>query len=658
MLGVLLDPVGFVADVLTLANAFGFDTPAQRQQAQKILDSIHEVNIAIEELQGHVTRTAGEIKEMIIDSTVVEVQSRLHDVKSFTSFELVLLIKLLFCIRRCAPNVVFAIIVKYEVDGTIATLGFAGMSSDAIEVLVRRIEDFFRSLKEVKEPKTAYITTRIRGKYESTVENRCNAALAVIATAICSLSRSVKISSSAECRFSPKGDKTLVLLEPKQRRFHHTECDKRARAFLIGDTRSGKSTLGNALLKQDVFQTSIGITGTVRIDEGERVEIIEKDVWVTEVYDTPGLNDMNNLDAFYLTSIEDKIRILQRASALIMTVRVDGGITNSMFSSLDSYRKLFGDTAGSMVIVVLTINNAADKTELEKIKKRNWPTVSRLDRGLKIDSVFCVSLFDVRLDKTKTTGTHSHLVVEQIAEKCRSMPMTLIESIKRQFFDLREALRQKSQNVDKHMDKVVNDGWQAYDQLTMQFEASPFVKMTSNKVRGFVMKKANLSAKVLAVSTAGIVNVMRKTVVTLYFSDEKVREIWQTFYKNNKAESSSSDLMQKFGDVIFEANLGVLVRDDGISHVGTLRVTSFSVKVFDPANLVLEQLVDHMHKITEASGQKFAPDVTQDLFEVVLPVAVKRDRRPRRDSWRASEPRAPNVAKVLNLRKADGGKKK
>ncbi|CAN8064709.1 unnamed protein product [Agarophyton chilense] len=131
---------------------------------------------------------------------------------------------------------------------------------------------------------------------------------------------------------------------------------------MVGNTRCGKSKVGNALLEREgVFEVSKGVTGTMQLKDGHRTDVVNHESWCTDVYNTPGLNDKDGLDVWYEAAIEDHIKILQQKSSLIMTVNVDGGISRATFDSLDMYKKMFGEDMASMLILVPTVNEPASE---------------------------------------------------------------------------------------------------------------------------------------------------------------------------------------------------------------------------------------------------------------------------------------------------------
>ena len=622
-MSVLLDPLGFVADSIAIANALGFYTSAQQEQTNRLLKELSDVSHQVQVLNEQSVAQCEQITCKITTAAVVEVRSRLQNITAIPSQQLELLIRLLFSIKECANNVIFAIIVKYRYGRTAATLGFAGSSSDAIEELVKKVNMFCRSISAVKQDMTAYVTVRIRGKYTSQLENICSATLTAIATEVCNLSSKVELANVRECQLQPLGTKTVVLLQPGQHEEERGEYDRLRRVFLVGDTRSGKSSLGNALLQQELFAVSKGMTGTMQIARGESAENINDELWVTEIYDTPGLNDKDGLDVLYQAAIEDHITILQRASALVMTVSVDAGMTQSAFKSVAAYKTLFGDSIGSMLIVVLTVNETADAEELRDHLELNWPTVSGIDNRIMKKNVFCVSLFDLR----GRTRSASHGVVNDIRLTCRAMPMKVIEAIEERFRQLQESMLKGSADVEKEVESIMNDGWQRYEYLSEQYEASAYAKLTggcnsSGFVDGFVMKRTSTGKKVLAWTSLGMINTIRKDAIHIRPQGKTAERAWHKFVeKYGCGDLHRCDLMWLFGNLLDDWGLGVIVSDRRTTFVGTLRVKRYDVRVFDPVNRTHEELrhllQTYLSQFQQEQEEELRPELIADMMRPI-----------------------------------------
>lgn len=614
----LLDPISFISDTIAIANALGYYTPAQKQQAEDLQDAIEGARDAIIKLEQGIAQNSKHIKNFIVTAAVIEIRSRLQDVK-INGEALELLIKLLFCIKEIEANIVFAIVVRYKHVSTIATLGIAATSVDSIEELVRKFASFIRKIGLVRQPKTAFVNVRIRGKYGSAVENFATALVTAIATQVCKTPPTLRLASVVDCNLEPQGEVTYSLLQPAEVTVKTYVHDHFRRVFLVGDTRTGKSTLGNALTTEGQFRTSKGMTGTMRIEGGKRVESISHERWVTEFFDTPGLNDKDGLDVMYQTAIEDQIRIYQRASTLILTIAVSDGITDAASKGLEQYKNLFGADIIDSLIVVLTLVESANAQTLASYKELNWPTVNGLDENIKKRNVFCVSLHDLRIKD----GSASHKIAEDIAYACRGMRLKLISALKTRYLNLKELMGNEGRKRAAAIQDLVSGGWLQYDKLTEQFESSPFMSLDYRMLwEGFVMKDTDAAKRFTAIATLGVVNKIRKTAIHVEARGERAKQAWQKFLKKNNG-SSNSDLMRKFGENLFDSNLGVLVSNDGFTRCGTLKIYLHSVTVFDPVAKCQEEMAVYLDNILTEKTKSLRPEVVGELLKAAVPTVIR-----------------------------------
>ncbi|CAN8064990.1 unnamed protein product [Agarophyton chilense] len=628
----IIDVVGFLAEFISVVQFF--EGPEETiNAAYGLLQDTHE---DIESLKERINRQSDTIKSMITTGVIIEVRSRLK-ATHIPSANLELLIKLLLAIKDFASNVVFALVVKYPGFRVNATLGVAGMSSDRIEDLVENFDGMYVSLQEVREVKTCFVNVRIRGKYERRVENFCSAALSAIATEVFGFPAQVSPQNEMEFPIAPAGNQTFVLLRPEVSDDSvEVEFDQNRRKFIVGNTRSGKSTVGNALLEKGLFEVLKGMTGTMQLKAGHRTDVVNHESWRTDLYDIPGLNDKDGLDVWYEAAIEDHIKILQQISSLVMTVNVDGGISRATFVSLDMYKKLFGEDMASMLILVLTVNEPASEYELEATKNNNWPTIRRLDHRIRKEHVFCVSLHDLR----QQHDCPSRTIVELIRTMCRAMPMSLITSLATRYKEIRDALKQREGNVEAEVQTLVDDGWQAYDNLTESFERQEYVKLTDDEsglFDGFVMKCTSEDDQLLAFITLGLVNNIRKTAIHVQHEGIMADTIWSDFLSENRWNRKNCTLMRRFGDHVSANGMAVLVRDAGVSYKGTLHVQSYFVSMFNPVSYSHEQLASYLTEILKGNEDEMAPEVVDSLRKMAIPRRIVAKLRGRREATKKSK---------------------
>lgn len=505
---------------------------------------------------------------------------------------------------------------------------------------------------------TGYITVRIRGKQNVSIENTCAAALTAISINVCGMSESLMLQSVDHCRMEPYTDggvfegstsKTIVLLQPSDRTTIRGEYDVLHSVFLVGDTRTGKSTLGNALSRNNEFTTSRGTTGTLRIDRAERPDIVNGRLHLTEFYDTPGLNDKDGLDLLYESSIEDLIRTMSFANAIVMTVAVDQGLTKSMFSAIDSYSRLFGDSLSKMFILVMTVNYPSTRKQHIDVYRLNWPTLARLKGSIVSKRhTFCISLADIRKgqdgggahmaygNKTELDGnyrprtstyampTPSHEVLEEILQICMSMEMQVIALLKGRFNEIREGFNSKGEEIEQSLEKLQDIGWMRYESISSQYEDAPMVRMRQGLIDGFVMKDTDVLRKSFAIANMGLLNKIRKTVVFVKPVGGRAKQLWSTFKKKHAKSENESVLLRQLGYEIDKANLGIYVEGPSTRFIGTLRVHKYCLFVFDPAKEAQEHLIEHMIRVSQDEENELKQEVVEDLYKDKLMKAVRR----------------------------------
>lgn len=597
-LKVLYDPVGFAADCLTLANALGYSTPQQAKPFNDILHALCDVSDSLEEVKRYITASTNDSRGVVETTAVMLLQSQFRGTTKFNSLQLSTLIKLILLIKHTALNVVFALIVRYKVGSRTATLGFSAHSADDVSDLVLKIDAFCRALRVVSFEKTCYITTRIRGRFDCIVENRCTAALTAIATEVCDLSRNVTLENVLDSKMKARGDCTIALLHPSHSPTQCSEYDRLCRVFIIGDTRSGKSVLGNALLEANVFTVSKGTTGTLNIQRGEYVRSSGGEIHVMEVLDTPGLNDNNGLDTLYEAAIVDKIRALHRCSSLVMLIDVQAGPNNSMRRALQQYKAIFGESMVSMLVIILTLNEPASMDELNECKTLNWPTVSTLDTDLSENNVYCLSIHDLRTQSNSV----SHDILRDVRRHCFSMPMTFIQSMRTQYYNIFESLKRRNSRIQLDLRQVLDDGWMAYDLLTEKFESSPYVKLTEGLFEGFVMKYTSFRTRLTSLLSVGVINLNRKVAIRVRAQNDRGRRAWRTFLTTYSSDRSNMNLMRTLGDHLDKMNLGVFVLETGTSRVASFSVKRYSVSIIDPTARAHEQLFEYLHELLNGTN--------------------------------------------------------
>ena len=612
--------IGVVQNILAIAQAIGLNRGIVADQSKKMLDKLDKVDSSLREMNENFISEFAQVKNRVTQGTVVGVRSHLRNIRNLPSNKVNLLIRLLLYLQETAPNVIFIVFVKCRNGKTLAKQGFDGYSSDRLEDIVMRIDSFFGTISRTSASITAYTDIRIRGIYDPDIESFCTAILINIITDVCGLSRDVEFGNKMTCKITAKGNKTIALLKPVEYRDDREDCDSLCRVFLLGNTRSGKSTVGNALAQKQKFMISDGMTSTMRVERSERVENIDKEKWVTEIYDTPGLSDKHGFFYWYQSAIEDQIATTQKVSSYIITVSVDAEITGSLRKSLKSYKKLFGSSMDSRMIVVLTTRKTATRRELQQYLELNSSHILRL-ANISKESVHCVSLRDLReYDKSA-----SHDVVRKIAQKSRDMPMKVVEAFEKEYKELGKALSRKSNEFTKRFKKILGKEWPSFENIIDQFENKECTAMTEegDRMNGFVMSNSTKKNVAMKAVTLGVVDRVRKVAVHISPRGKKAKCAWQKFRKENRTKRHNSDLMRKFANELCTSGLGVIVKDVPIQRYDILRVKSYEVTIIDPVGLAREELAAYAQKKFQNGPQELSPELIDELTKKSIPSSIR-----------------------------------
>ncbi|KAI0557263.1 P-loop containing nucleoside triphosphate hydrolase [Gracilaria domingensis] len=361
----------------------------------------------------------------------------------------------------------------------------------------------------------------------------------------------------------------------------------------------------------------------MNIERGERVEQKSGELWRIDVFDTPGLNDGDNLDVWYQAAIEDHIQIMQQASTLVMTVSIGEGIKGNVHNTLDSYRELFGESMASMLILILTESESADEEELEELKEDNRSRWIQFDSRLQERNVYCVSLRDLR----ESGDSASHKVLEGIVDRCKGMPLQLIQSLVEKRNELKEAISDARKGLEVQVEELVNNGWQTYEHLAGVYaSSSKYTKLTMSSdgwFDGMVMKKTSMARRLLAYGTIGIVNRIQKTAIQVQCLGKMASEVWGEFLQEKNSSRYNQSLMAELGDRIYNKGLAVVVQDLGFHRILTLNVHRYSVTIFHPTSYVKVELIDLLQAVVDGEARDLRQEVIDELMEKAISAPVR-----------------------------------
>lgn len=625
--------LGVVSDTIQIANALGYETPGQKKLSQKLLAVVKD-NAA--EMQGEVRKStdyAARVAQSV--HTAVNEQFReLVDRESFTDEEAEDLIKLVMAVRTLKGKVVLGLVIKYKVGQRTVTNGFALTSYSKVSDMIESVTRTKRALVHINVPVTSYLAVRVRGRHSGVTEHHGLGILGLISSGCLGLDGKIRFETAHTSMFEAIDGGGMVYLmrdveaeEPEPTGGY----DVIKRVMLLGDTRTGKSTLGNALMGRGSFRVARGMTGTMHIDKDVTTEQSGSNDILTEYYDTPGLNDRDGLDPMYEAAIEDKIVTLQRVSTLVVTVSIDGGLTGSFDNALKQYRKLFGTDMFGMLIVVLTVNDNISDKEAEENIEINWPNIAGKSTMIRRDRVYCIGLKGLR-DGAGGSGEQS---LSRIRREILRDRMVLISSIRQHHAKLQADIRKKKQLEEAEVSDLIDNGWQTFEELEKLYWTKPYVKVAEYTLSGFVMKQGGVARMTVSLLSGGMINKVRKYAINVVTAGSRSIQCWLDFLEKVPPGSHDCDALTIFGDMIDKRGLAVLVSEDPSSHVGTMRLTSWTLTVIDPTARIGETVLEYIGKMLEESEADIREDIAQEL---IAKETAPRFKAPRRKKLRLPFP--------------------
>ena len=593
----LYNPVGFAADFLAICRACGVRTPAEKREWNELMGRFDEIDSKIDQHSESVLEAMQKIQDTIRDCSISNIRTRLPKNLSIPSELHDLTLNLLFVIKSVKMRIVFAIVVRSPSRNYVKTVGMAGASTDRIDDVFLELNRVQHSLQSFTNSKTTFITARCRGKTNTDLENNVLAALACITMEVLGLPPVVDLTDMHLSDLAPCGNKTIGLLRAKTQKVEREKWDELCRIFIIGDTRTGKSTLGNAMTQNTTFTVSKSTTGTLNVCCEKILESINDNRWLTEIYDTPGLNDKDHLDNYYLASIEDTIVAVNEINALVLTVSVSEGIKGSILDSIKTYKKLFGKRMTSLLFVVLTTNDRADEEECEELIDVHYSTIVGYISDLDKRNMLCVSLRDLR----NGTDTYSHLVVSDLIRKCQSMELKIVESLMEDYADLVIHLRRNRRVTQEQLQKRIDNEWLQYEELRKEYESASYSKVCIDNwglVNGFVHKDCSrITKKLLSV----------KTTIHIAYTDI---EIWRNFVRAERNSGDSTGAMRRFFDAIEKEGLAVIVEEMATRMCFAMKVRRHIIRLWNPR----QDAAKALREFIDAKKVKL-PDLEPYIFE-------------------------------------------
>lgn len=651
----LIEPRGYLESLISIATAIGIWSNPLEVQASKILSKIKNIKTSVSQLRDELYGKINDLQKQLTTNATINIRSSIPAPNDIPSGKVEKLIKQLLLLKYCSSDIIFSIILRYpRADGT-ATQGFAAQSDDKIEDIIAKIDKFMFTISTIKEKNiTAYVCVRLRGRYDNKIENFASAVTTTIATEICQLPQSISL-MSAENQLESDGAKTKVFLRPKETRLKAIadfEVDVRKRVFLIGDSRTGKSTLGNAIHRYEgkeessgsltsihgahdggpPFKESRGMTGTLSIDNVRYVaELTDKmgttlETMTVEIYDTPGLNDKDGLDVLYESLIEDKIFLTEKVSTFIMTIGVDGGLNGSSIKSIENYVKLFGNNIYSMLIIVLTTIETVSGDRLKNIRDDCLSDVLSINRNIKEEHIFAVSLPDLRNQQFESK---SYEVIGEIKNLLTGMRLQLTQILREQLQLLRQSVGVEDEKARKALRLYMNTGWQKFEYLATNFRNSGFSKMVwIPKHEGFVYQVQSLLKSIISGKISSIKwrEILGKTIIQVDTWDERSALAWEKFKEENKGNKRSRELMQELGDFLYDEDLSVVVMKKEIEGLKKHHSSLYKLSICDANFIKHRKLKETVDELLDGKTTSLRKELVDQLVLInVINPSTKRD---------------------------------
>lgn len=615
----VFEVVGFVKELISLGEAVGFYSDPIEQSIKTVLLEVKQTELSIKELRRSVVHETNILKNLLTVSTVIQVRTNLPRLNNIPPSKIDILIKLLVLLKSCPSTIVLAIVVRFRTSQVrTGTLGAAFKSCDKIEDIILKIEEFMSSVAVVRKPKTSYLNIRMQGLYHKPVEDFACAILTSITTEVCGLDSHIHLENEETTLLEPIGCKTIVLLKPTEIQTEtFVEHGSFKRVFIIGNTGTGKSTIGNALLPdQNPFPISKGVTGTVKVKRADYSEQFgdENQLLLTSVYDTPGLDDTNGLDTFYISCIKDYIAVEQRVSSFILAMDAENRLAASTLNSVNEYKELFGDKIMSMLIIVLTVDEPASKSDLENCIEDNWPSLVRLGQEIIESNVYCVSLHDLR----ERTETPSHVVIEEIRLRIRQMPLVMTQYLENNLKTLLEGVNEAYRKREIQVQVMKEDGFQKLDALTERYEGSGYTKMLNHRnFQGFLFQKASTIRSILLGPSNLFVRqeIIGRTFIEIKSLEAEGFKVWQCFkdlYRDNRKDRT---LLWHFGKFLEEENLAVTVTAADLGVIRKHFYTYYQITIFDPMTELHMDLKRHLDNVLGGKMETLRPEIIDFMVQ-------------------------------------------
>lgn len=596
----------FLGILKTICEVLGIQAPWGDENHENLLQEVKKSTTKISELEL-------KLSEVVSNATVISITDsvfRWKQAQGEYSAKLKIddtkirnLIKLLYIIQNVQGKVVFALIFRDRFSNQNRVCAASGSSEHPITYLVQEIDRCLRSVQRSDKNITAFIAAKSRTS--GTLEEECRRENTVISCLSCIVSEIFELPPVTELEnienpsFEPRGRISVALLRHKRIESNYSN-EKMRRMFILGSTRSGKSTLANALVGYPypyAFDVLEGMTGTLSIKSVDHIENLKGEMRTLQVIDTPGVSDKDNLDIYYRALLEDKIIEVMEASILVITVDGSQGINKLFHSSFELYKKLFGSKLKEMLYVIITLTEPADKKKCDDKIDLNTPSIIGATSE-DVMAIQCISLHDLR----EKNDSYSHLCIKQLKEAAVSMDMKPIHVVEESLEKMKKSMSIHEERVLNEVYGVVDMHWKTYDGICEKFEKAPKKAICSaeRSYDGFLYRADKF----------GKFYWVRESII-LHFHSDPAKRLFESFYSRDFLSTQENELMQMFGDELKKEGFAVLIRFSDTKYKGQLKVRETKVIVFDPRVQAYERIKAYAQDL-----KKEHPEIPQHKWDM------------------------------------------